>query len=61
MCRSRPVVRRTWSFRSRAATRVCNVDFEVTPTAVPAIVTKGSIRTSELGAHFSTFEYKPAK
>jgi hypothetical protein len=42
--------------------RVCNVDFEVTPTAVPAEVTKGfNTDTRELGAHFSTFEYTPAK
>ena len=41
--------------------RVCNVDFEVTPTAVPAVVTKGFNQDArELGAHFSTFEYKPA-
>ena len=39
---------------------VCNVDFEVSPTAVPAEVTKGfnpDIR--ELGLHFTRFEYKP--
>jgi hypothetical protein len=42
--------------------RVCNVDFEVTPTAVPAVVTKGfNSDVRELGAHFSTFEYTPAK
>jgi len=42
--------------------RVCNVDFEVTPTAVPAVVTKGfNPDVRELGAHFSTFEYTPAK
>jgi Dolichyl-phosphate-mannose-protein mannosyltransferase len=42
--------------------RVCNVDFEVTPTAVPAEVTKGfNPDVRELGAHFSTFEYTPAK
>jgi hypothetical protein len=41
---------------------VCNVDFEVTPTAVPAVVTKGfNPDVRELGAHFSTFEYTPAK
>jgi dolichyl-phosphate-mannose-protein mannosyltransferase len=42
--------------------RVCNVDFEVTPTAVPAVVTKGyNPDLRELGAHFSTFEYTPAR
>jgi hypothetical protein len=41
---------------------VCNVDFEVSPTAVPAVVTKGfNPDVRELGAHFSTFEYTPAK
>ena len=41
--------------------RVCNVDFEVSPTAVPAVVTKGvQPGPRELGAHFSTFEYTPA-
>jgi hypothetical protein len=41
--------------------RVCNVDFEVTPTAVPAEVTKGANPDlRELGAHFSRFLYKPA-
>jgi dolichyl-phosphate-mannose-protein mannosyltransferase len=41
---------------------VCNVDFEVTPTAVPAVVTKGfNPDVRELGAHFSTFEYTPAR
>jgi hypothetical protein len=40
---------------------VCNVDFEVTPTAVPAEVTKGyNPDVRELGAHFSRFLYKPA-
>ena len=40
--------------------RVCNVDFEVSPTAVPAEVTKGANPdVRELGAHFSRFEYKP--
>jgi hypothetical protein len=40
---------------------VCNVDFEVSPTAVPAIVTKGYNQdTRELGLHFSRFIYKPA-
>jgi Dolichyl-phosphate-mannose-protein mannosyltransferase len=41
--------------------RVCNVDFEVSPTAVPAEVTKGFNQdVRELGAHFSRFLYKPA-
>jgi hypothetical protein len=41
---------------------VCNVDFEVSPTAVPAEVTKGSNPdVRELGAHFSRFLYAPAK
>jgi Dolichyl-phosphate-mannose-protein mannosyltransferase len=41
--------------------RVCNVDFEITPTAVPAEVTKGANPDArELGAHFSRFLYKPA-
>jgi Dolichyl-phosphate-mannose-protein mannosyltransferase len=41
---------------------VCNVDFEVTPTAVPAVVTKGyNTDVRELGAHFSFFEYTPAE
>ena len=40
---------------------VCNVDFEVSPTAVPAIVTNGFNQdTRELGLHFSRFIYKPA-
>jgi len=39
---------------------VCNVDFEVSPTAVPAEVTKGVNQdVRELGVHFSRFEYKP--
>ena len=42
--------------------RVCNVDFEVSPTAVPAVVTRGFNQdVRELGAHFSTFEYTPAE
>jgi Dolichyl-phosphate-mannose-protein mannosyltransferase len=41
--------------------RVCNVDFEVSPTAVPAEVTKGFNQdVRELGAHFSRFLYEPA-
>jgi hypothetical protein len=40
---------------------VCNVDFEVSPTAVPAIVTNGFNQdTRELGLHYSRFIYKPA-
>ncbi|HZP29162.1 MAG TPA: hypothetical protein VFC99_09440, partial [Acidimicrobiia bacterium] len=40
--------------------RVCNVDFEVTPTAIPAEVTKGfNPDVRELGIHFTRFEYKP--
>jgi hypothetical protein len=40
--------------------RVCNVDFEVTPTAVPVEVTKGfNPDTRELGIHFTRFIYKP--
>jgi hypothetical protein len=39
---------------------VCNVDFEVSPTAVPAVVTKGyNPDTRELGIHFTRFIYKP--
>jgi hypothetical protein len=42
-------------------TPVCNVDFEVSPTAVPAVVTKGfNPDVRELGIHFSRFLYKPA-
>jgi Dolichyl-phosphate-mannose-protein mannosyltransferase len=40
--------------------RVCNVDFEVTPTAVPVELTKGfNPDTRELGIHFTRFIYKP--
>jgi hypothetical protein len=40
---------------------VCNVDFEVSPTAVPAVVTKGfNPDTRELGIHFTRFLYHPA-
>jgi hypothetical protein len=40
---------------------VCNVDFEVSPTAIPAEVTKGyNPDVRELGIHFTRFIYKPA-
>jgi hypothetical protein len=40
--------------------RVCAVVFRVTPTAVPAVVTKGeNTDTRELGLHFTRFEYQP--
>jgi hypothetical protein len=42
--------------------RVCNVDFEVSPTAVPAEVTKGfNPDVRELGIHFTRFIYKPRR
>jgi hypothetical protein len=36
---------------------VCRVVFTVSPTAVPALVLKGSSDTRELGAHFLAFRY----
>jgi hypothetical protein len=36
---------------------VCRVVYTVTPTAVPALVLKGSSDSRELGAHFLAFRY----
>ena len=36
---------------------VCRVVYTVTPTAVPALVVKGSSDTRELGVHFLAFRY----
>jgi hypothetical protein len=40
--------------------RVCNVDFSVASTAIPAVVTKGeNSDPRELGIHFTRFDYQP--
>jgi hypothetical protein len=43
----------------RSADGACRAVFTVTPTAIPAVVLKGSTDTRSLGAHFTSFRYTP--
>ena len=45
--------------RLQAVDGTCVVDFDVSPTRIPAQRIPGSTDTRRLGVHFGAFEYHP--
>jgi hypothetical protein len=58
---TRRVQSRTLVVPVRVQKGTCIVDFDVTPTQVPADVLPGNTDTRELGAHFDSIRYRPPK